>query len=113
MNVMNIKKMKNGNIVLQLDDSGYFYSSDFSGTLLNFFGTLSSCLYNEDLFLESDHNGGLWLMDISNQICYNISGCDTKGIYFAQKLLNKRYIELIPYGNLEDVKEYFTFSDFY
>lgn len=104
-----IKQFKNGNLNLKLEPE---YDMPNNSTEY----TLDAILNNHDLFasnlyFNADMNGNLWLIDYERSLAYDIASYFNPNYWkahnFFKDLLDGKTVKLVPYGTIDDVKEFF------
>lgn len=105
---MKVVQFKNGNLNLKLEPE--YDKSEHSGY------TLDGILNNHDLFIYSlyfisDMDGNLWIIDYALNLAYCIASYFNpnywKAYNFFKDLVNGKTVKLVPYGTIDDVKEFF------
>ncbi|GEM_PF-4083552 len=105
---MKIVKFKNGNLNLKLEPD-YDKSGDEY--------TLDEILNNDDMFMNNlyfkvDMSGALWVIDYGADLAYDIpmymfNPNYWKSYNFFKDLLDGKTVKLVPYGTIDEVKEFF------
>lgn len=107
-----IKQFKNGNLNLKLEPE---YDKPNNSDEY----TLWAILNNHDLFINNfyfkvDMNGNLWLLDYGRNLAYYIASYFNpnywKAYNFFEDLKKGKTVKLVPYGTIDDIKEFFYYS---
>ena len=106
---MEIKQFKNGNLNLKLEpeyDKPRHYDEYTLDSIVD-----SHDLFSCSLYFKVDMDGTLWLIDYERSLAYDIASYFNPNYWkthnFFKDLLNGKIVKLVPYGTIDDVKEFF------
>ena len=104
-----IKQFKNGNLNLKLEleyDKPRHYDEYTLDSIVN-----SHDLFSCSLYFKADIGGNLWLIDYERNLAYDIASYFNpnywKAYNFFKDLIKGKTVKLVPYGTIDDVKEFF------